>query len=281
MTLHSSRLVMIVAAAAALSGCQSIFGLSLRGHARSVPIEAGKSELANATSAGRSYLDAGQTGLAIASFQQALAANEPSAPALNGLGVAYARLGRYDVAERLFQEAMAIDPSDGRYAGNLATLMSSPVLAMRHDGDIADQVRGAAMPVSNSPQARASTAPADGKLVRVSASEYHIVTVIPPARAGQPATLALSSRFHPIARFPIAGSLSNAAGSRTATVDPRFRPLVRVELRDKQSADATMDGLVVNPYVSPTRSAGKRLPKIMYVSTANVSAQVNREGLDL
>lgn len=71
---------------------------------------------------GRSYLGARQYGLAIELFK--MASREPSlkAESLNGLAVAYDGIGRRDLAERYFQEALAADPDDPRTRRNLARL---------------------------------------------------------------------------------------------------------------------------------------------------------------
>lgn len=261
MAIRSSRLVLIIAAATALSGCQSFLGISLRGHTRALPAEPGEPAMAQATAQGRAYLAAGQTGLAIQSFQQALGANEPAAPALNGMGVAFARLGRYDVAERMFQEAMRVDPADGRYARNLATLMNSPALAMRHDGDIANRIADASAAPARAAEASAAAKPRDGQLVRVSSAEYRIVTVAQPANTG-PAAMAAADRFRPLVRVQIGGRSVPQTGSRTAMVDARFKPVVRVELSDNQQDDER-GALTVNPYVAQQRSTAPAMPRVI------------------
>lgn len=73
-----------------------------------------------ALEAGRRALDQGQTGLAIEAFRQALDAGGSPAPALNGLGVAYARLGDLETAARLFEEASAMAPDQASYHANMA-----------------------------------------------------------------------------------------------------------------------------------------------------------------
>jgi len=82
------------------------------------------------------------------------------APAANGMGVAYAQVGRYDLAQRFFEQAMSIDPGNVHYAENMSRL----TLAMRHDADIASP---AAKPAEQA-IAAASGTPLLGKLQRIS-----------------------------------------------------------------------------------------------------------------
>ncbi len=100
----------------------------------------------DATRQGREDLAAGRIGAAIARFQIALAAGEPVGAAANGLGVAYARLGRFEQAHRFFSEAIAIEPDNAKYRANLALLMRSPLMAERHAADFAAQVARAVAP---------------------------------------------------------------------------------------------------------------------------------------
>ena len=58
---------------------------------------------------GKLHLAAGRYGLAIDRFGQALARERGSLDALNGLAIAYTRLGRFDVARAYFDRALEID----------------------------------------------------------------------------------------------------------------------------------------------------------------------------
>jgi len=204
--------VLLLAAAVPLASCSSLFGshsfASKMPEIRPTAImaEAGSTP---ATDAGRKELDANRPGAAIEAFQKALATGEPVAPAVNGLGVAYARLGRFDLAQRFFEQAAAADPANPRYADNLTRLMRSPVFAMRRDGDLL-----AAALASNAPRpaptAKTAAAPVGG-IQRVSRGEVRIVTA--PA---QPAPVA--------DRTPV----------RAATLD-RFTPAVRIPLQPRAS----------------------------------------------
>lgn len=242
------RLALVATVAFALSGCgtiHSIFGMhSARMPEVRVP-EAAHSEpvIAQAAEEGRSHLDKGETGLAIEAFQRALGMGAPTASALNGLGVAYARLGRYELAHRYFEQAEALDPTDGRYAANLARINLSPAFAMRHDADIAatvlkqesDKKEKAAVP------ALASDDPQPGRLTRVSSHEYKIQTVTPMA-APAVRSASSASQFKPLIRIEFgkpaqskdSASDKAAAGNpplgQAVPLDPRFKPIVRFNL---------------------------------------------------
>ena len=136
---NSIRIATCVAAAVTLSGCQSFvsaLGFGPRDHERraeaTTPVF-GNSELER----GRAALKAGYPGNAIAQFRLA-ALNEKAAPdAFNGMAVAYAKLGRADLAERYFKMAVSLDSANPKFAANLQRFYESPLgnssraLAMR------------------------------------------------------------------------------------------------------------------------------------------------------
>jgi LytR cell envelope-related transcriptional attenuator len=71
---------------------------------------------------GKHYLEVGDYGLAIESFDADLAKNPNSVRSLNGEAIAYDRIGRSDVAERLFAKALAVDATSPDTLSNLAYL---------------------------------------------------------------------------------------------------------------------------------------------------------------
>jgi tetratricopeptide (TPR) repeat protein len=73
----------------------------------------------NAYQDGRALLAQGDTAGAIAAFRTALVASPQSIDALNGLGVAYDRLGRYDLSRSWYDTALAIDPDAVLVLNNL------------------------------------------------------------------------------------------------------------------------------------------------------------------
>jgi len=182
-------------------------------------LPAGSEELF--TAAGRAALDTGNLGRAIEAFQQAIGTGEPRGPALNGLGVAYARLGRADVADELFRQAMAEDPTRQEFAANLALLEQSQKSLEAPDGALsaeradADAPASAPAPVAIAVVAPAEVAPADGRLVQVAPRQFAIRTFRP-----QP------------------GAITTAAASRRFTVPAGFRPILRIALRPPAPASA-------------------------------------------
>lgn len=139
-------------------------------------VDTGKSLLTN-TEAGRAALNTGDTSKAITMFQRALAMGEERAVALNGLGVAYARQGRNDLARQYFMIAIEADPNNAGYSRNLAKLLqeTSPV---RTVAPASATYRSAAAP--------APARPAAG-LERVGANEYRIRTAsAAPVKAAAP-----------------------------------------------------------------------------------------------
>lgn len=69
---------------------------------------------------GKHYLAVGDDGLAVDAFQSALAREPGSIPAMNGLAVAYDRVGRPDAAKAILEEAAGRDPRSAETLNNLA-----------------------------------------------------------------------------------------------------------------------------------------------------------------
>jgi len=224
-----TRSLAVVVLAVPLGACHSFLGIHF---ARSTPAAERGNRLAAApataaTDAGRQRLTDGQIGLAIESFQAALAGGEPVAPALNGLGVAYARLGRGDLAQRYFQEAMAADPAEQRYADNLTRLLRSPSFALQSSAAIAAQ----AEKDSAALLAKAESGAAIGKLQRVSRAEVHITTVAPQAAPLRSASARVDARFKPLVRVAL-------AAQEPAQEPKDFKPLVRLQMPEASNGAA-------------------------------------------
>ena len=120
-----SRFVPVVVSAVLLSGCASVPHESLWSRI----FGTGKTQDAAAEQKplspyeqGKQYLQAGNFGLAIGAFQAELDRNPSFVPALNGLAIAYDRLGRSDVATQYLDKALALDPKSVATLNNLAYL---------------------------------------------------------------------------------------------------------------------------------------------------------------
>ncbi len=68
---------------------------------------------------GKTYLLAGQTGLAVDSFLKAVAKNPKSIQTLNALAAAYDELHRYDLADKYYNAALDIDQHSAQTLNNL------------------------------------------------------------------------------------------------------------------------------------------------------------------
>lgn len=107
-----------------MAGCQTA-GNNLRQLNNGIRVPeaaAGQMRAEQQLAAGREALQQRNYATAIAALREA--ALEPAvAPAsLNGLGVAYAGIGRNDLAEQYFRRAITADPTNPRYEENLARL---------------------------------------------------------------------------------------------------------------------------------------------------------------
>ena len=161
---------------AALGGCQFLGNLHLT--QRGPAAHSADTRLAampgTALQTGRDHLRAGRVGLAIDAYNLALASGEDPAAAYNGLGVAYARLGRSDAAYHFFRKAVMSDPLNAVYSHNLATLMDSRAFTL-------DQMERTApapvVAVAAAPQPRVT-----GKLYRDGNRQFSLTTL--PADTG-------------------------------------------------------------------------------------------------
>ena len=110
----------LVLAATSLSGCQ-VFGGS--GSASLSAQDFDMSEyFERRLATGRAELKAGRPTQAVVAFRQASYDPRYAGEAYNGMAIAYAQIGREDLAASLFARAVAAAPEDERFARNLARL---------------------------------------------------------------------------------------------------------------------------------------------------------------
>lgn len=224
--------VLLLAICALVGGCQVIGtpNLSRAGKVQEQLLANAKAQVE--TQQGRGHLLAGRNGLAIDAFNRALVFGEAPAPALNGLGVAYARLGRSDLAFRFFQQAVKADPASALFAKNLATLTNSGNFTLA-------ALRSA--PGKAAPQANPfATSPVIGKLHRGDNRQVMLVT----RPAGTPAS---------------ACAVTFKGMSKMACGTPNL-PVIAV--RNKPQAAETMNA--VEPAGSDLPRAGSR--KVVTIS---------------
>ena len=209
----------------ALAGCQFFGNLHVAHNSPTgQPAEAVASVLPAAlTQAGREHLRGNRTGLAIDAFNHALASGEDPALAYNGLGVAYARLGRFELAYRFFNKAIMSDPANPIFPHNLASLVNSPAFTL-------DQMTRLPPALATAPAGRADASAAaalvraPGKLYRDSNRQFSLRTAAP----------------EPVRTTPGARSASLRECSRRSSSQTRRRcrttPLPEVQSRTRQTA---------------------------------------------
>lgn len=172
------RLTCLVALAVSLGGCQS-FPLTSWMFKKDRPASEADPQLAGTTAGaleeGRAFLRSGELSAAVASFRIAQLDRATRADASNGLGVAYAKLGRLDLAERYFQAAILSDPQNTRFAANLLRLQQEVMLARR--GNTAEPVAVASVEAAPAPQpVPVSQALLGASVERVSRGEVFVST---------------------------------------------------------------------------------------------------------
>lgn len=89
--------------------------VQVRAHADADVAEAAEEPYA----VGKRHLAAGQLGLAVERFRAAVARNRADVAALNALASCYDRLGRFDLADRYYDQALALAPTDAQTLNNI------------------------------------------------------------------------------------------------------------------------------------------------------------------
>lgn len=235
-------IVLIAATAPMLAGCQSVFGRMFARHARPADASLADAGFNRDLAAGKQALAAGQFATAIASLRLARFDPASEAEAVNGLGVAYTAIGRHDLAERYFRQAVALAPQDARFAANLVRFLR----ARQADAALALRARQAALASAAPPELRGAVSasagggnhavsasapvvtraitvsmPSRDRLVRVSAEEVRIGGEGAPVRVSAPARIAV--------REPVAAAAAPALlQTRVAMAGgPRLHSVVR------------------------------------------------------
>ena len=99
-----------VAVCVALTGCSSFDWPEIRSLVK-IGDEKAVSGVDLALAQGRDHFALGNYGIAIDSFNAAATYDPKSIRALNGLAASYDKLGRFDLAERYYSNALAINPN--------------------------------------------------------------------------------------------------------------------------------------------------------------------------
>ena len=174
-------------ALAALSGCQAFSGSSpFAARSAATHLDA-SSYFDQLLTEGRGHLKANRPGAAITSFRRASYDRASAGEAFNGLAIAYDMIGRYDLAERFFGQAMEADPGDARFARNAARF-DAMMLARRGGASntalaFSDLEESSTVAETSIVSAQSATARA-GRMQRISAREVLIVPALD--RPGSP-----------------------------------------------------------------------------------------------
>lgn len=177
MRVSNLALLVLATASPMLGGCQSIFGNSRGVRTEvSIPQQGDMAQYAAAQMAlGKQALGQEQFGQAIVAFRNARLAPEHSAAAYNGLAIAYAGIGRPDLAERFFKRAIAEAPEDRRYHANLARFYETvPNSRMRLANAEDMQMSGRASP---EPTTRILPGTAERSAIKVERPTQQIVRI--------------------------------------------------------------------------------------------------------
>ncbi len=224
---------------------------------------------------GRALLAIGDVTGAMAAFRQALLDSPQSVDALNGLGVCYDRLGRYDISRGYYDSALAIDPDSplvlnnfgyslylqGQYAAAIPVLQraaqardpavvsaSQRVLAL-----VASQMRETAAQSSAS-QALAEVAAPRARVELTASGEQRLVLAPPTPDRALVAALGDEAALVTIAR---------PAATRNSTRRERVAPPVDTAPAVVRVADDAID-------LSSTTTG--ELPTVIYLSSSAPSA---------
>lgn len=197
---------LLVAAALSLGGCGWLFGKTNTSQAKNwVAPQPDRQAFAQTQLAeGRKALDNNDNFAAIVAFSNAQGLHTQAAEAHNGMAIAYARLGRPDVAARYFAMAVLEAPEDPRYRANLALLQqrerdaAASAAAMLAAQSAPSTSNAGDAPVRTASNSRDAGIPGirierpRSRLVRTGNGEIVLTTRSPAPGAEKERTLALS-----------------------------------------------------------------------------------------
>ncbi len=181
---------------------------------------------------GRFLLDQGQYGLAIDEFRKALRVDPENVASVEGLARSYDRLGREDLSDRYYQQALALAPRNARlYADYAASLrrhgrgqdavnleadlraIDAPAIASQAPAAarVAPQVLARTAPAASVPVAPQPERP---YLRRESLTEVALITPSPARLSASPRPIVADEIVVPQARLQLPTRVVNAVGRR-------------------------------------------------------------------
>lgn len=110
--------VLLMGSCTLLAACSGAVGIANFAPRPVVPEGYGAADAGSPYQLGKRQLQAGNVGLAIDAFRKAVRAEPGSIDALNGLAVAYDRIGRFDLSRRYYEQALGIEPESATLLHN-------------------------------------------------------------------------------------------------------------------------------------------------------------------
>lgn len=189
-----AKILLASACVAALPGCQSLFPSHGQVAQASLSDAAMQDYFVQRLEEGRAHLRANRPGAAVVAFRQASYGAAVRARALNGMAVAYDRLGRADLAQQYFMAAMNLEPENPSFAANFLRFNQSLADARQVDAVAVAQAQallvGTAEGSPSSGDAPSGVAEVADRVQRVSPNEVRIVAAATEPEAGQSGRLA-------------------------------------------------------------------------------------------
>lgn len=172
MTGRIARRVLPLMGLALLGGCQMMAPGNRANVAADVQQPDMSSYFAQLLAQGRAHLQANRPAAALTAYRQASHDPASRAIAFNGMAIAYDRIGRADLAQRYFLDAVALDPGNMAFAANLNRLNGSQAELVE-----ATAARAAATALLEQVEAASATTTVNaGGLQRVSEQEVRLAT---------------------------------------------------------------------------------------------------------
>ncbi len=219
--------------------------------------------------AGHRHLSQGRLSKAANAFRQSAGNAATAAASFNGLAITYDRLGRTDLAERYFKQAVAFaEPDDFRYARNLARFEGKQ-LRRKLDREAAQEallaVRENPAPVEQVSKSAALDVP---KRASFEEAFAHLSQDAP--LPSQPAASAKASRSATAEPVPVVNSAPTPA--------PSLRPVVAVE-RSASPAPVVRVAVVPAPRIRTTGRLIAPAPSAEPIRSTGIRIESRQVGL--
>ena len=270
-----TEMMLTIGLSGVVAGC-SAFQPQAELNIRAVDSEQLTDDETNPLAEGRAKLALGQNGLAISAFRAALREQPESADAYNGLGIAYDRIGRKDLAQRYFELAVAGEPDNAKFSGNLARFfensgrphmargLSIPEFAAlpAPEPEAASQTSDA---IVSKPAFVTATAEAEtGAFIQVAIPVPALAEVTSPldldAKAEQPKRIeAVTVQDRPIVSQLAIHRPASPVAIHAASIDPASMPS---QPNKQRSLDEPMPYDVPREPFAPTQREGLRLERV-------------------